>query len=411
MTEPVRITRRALLVGGLAAVGTAAVGGTLLPMLGRHGVPTGRSAVTRDRLLVVIEMAGGNDGLTMAVPTADPLYRQLRRRTAIDPASTLSMSDGVGLHPSLRRLHGRGVAVLRGVGVPQPDLSHFEMLRRLWLGDVSGRTTLPTGFLGRLCDAVGDPAAPVVGVSVSTSPSLALASQRVATAALPGPEASAIHPDDATLGPVWDSALRAMSQEDRAAAHRTLNLARHANAGAMRLSSVLAGLPPASPGYPAKNDLGQQLSFTARLLAANVGVRVVHVPASADFDTHSGHLARARSNLDMLDAALGAFLDDLERRGLLSRTLVLTTSEFGRRAEDNADAGLDHGTASTWLLAGAVRRGVHGEAPRLDRLDDDGNVRATVGIDEVYATVAEGWLGVPAGDVLPGSPRPLPGVL
>jgi uncharacterized protein (DUF1501 family) len=174
---------------------------------------------------------------------------------------------------------------------------------------------------------------------------------------------------------------------------------------------MLADLPPASPGYPTKNDLGQQLAFTARLLAANVGVRVVHVPASADFDTHTGHLARARANLDMLDAALGAFLDDLDHRVLLSRTLVLTTSEFGRRAEDNADAGLDHGTASTWLMAGAVRHGVHGEAPRLDRLDDDGNVRATVGIDEVYATVAEAWFGVPARDVLPGSPRPLSGVV
>jgi uncharacterized protein (DUF1501 family) len=410
MTEPVRITRRALLAGGLAAVGTAAVGGALLPLLGR-GAQIGRPAALHDRLLVVLEMAGGNDGLTMAIPTADPLYRQLRRRTAVDPASALRMADGVGLHPSLRRLSDRGVAVLRGVGVHEPDLSHFEMLRRMWLGDVSGRTALGSGFLGRLCDAIGDPAAPVVGVSVSTSPSLALASQRVATAALPGPEASAIHPDDATLGPVWDAAFRAMAQEDRAAAHRTLNLARHANAGAMRLSSVLAGLPAAGSGYPTKNDLGQQLSFTARLLAAGVGVRVVHVPASADFDTHTGHLARARANYDTLDAALGAFLDDLERRGLLARTLVLTTSEFGRRSEDNADAGLDHGTASTWLLAGAVRRGVHGEAPRLDRLDDDGNVRATVGIDEVYATVAEGWFGVPARDVLPGSPRPLSGVL
>jgi uncharacterized protein (DUF1501 family) len=179
----------------------------------------------------------------------------------------------------------------------------------------------------------------------------------------------------------------------------------------MRLSSVLASLSASGSGYPQKNDLGQQLSFTARLLAAGVGVRVVHVPASADFDTHTGHLTRARANYDMLDAALGAFLDDLDRRGLLARTLVVTTSEFGRRAEDNADAGLDHGTASTWLMAGAVHPGVHGEPPRLDRLDDDGNVRATLGIDDVYATVAEGWFGVPARDVLPGSPRPLSGVL
>jgi uncharacterized protein (DUF1501 family) len=173
-------------------------------------------------------------------------------------------------------------------------------------------------------------------------------------------------------------------------------------------------LPAATTGlYPSgdTNPLAAQLAFAARLLAAGSGVRVVHVPMGADFDTHTDHLTRSATNMRLLDEAMAPFLDDLRARGLLQRTLVLTVSEFGRRAGDNGDLGLDHGTASAWLLAGAVKPGVIGAWPRLDQLDDDGNLKSALSFDELYASIAEKWFGVPASEVLPGSPRPIPGLV
>ncbi len=111
-----------------------------------------------------------------------------------------------------------------------------------------------------------------------------------------------------------------------------------------------------------------------------------------------------------LDLAVDAFLADLTHRGMARSVVVMTTSEFGRRPSDNGSAGLDHGAASVALLAGAVHPGLYGQYPSLKHLDADDNLAASVRLEDYYATVAEGWLGVPAREVLPGSPRPLHGL-
>ena len=144
------------------------------------------------------------------------------------------------------------------------------------------------------------------------------------------------------------------------------------------------------------------------MLAAGLGVRVVHVPFDADFDTHEGHRDRHDELMRDLDASLDAFLTDLDAAGLADRVLVATTSEFGRRPEETGEGGLDHGTASTMLLAGPVDAARLGEPVDYGRLDDDGNVGATVSFDRYQATLAE-WLGVPPGDVLDSAPEPLTG--
>jgi uncharacterized protein (DUF1501 family) len=145
------------------------------------------------------------------------------------------------------------------------------------------------------------------------------------------------------------------------------------------------------------------------VLAAGLGVRVVHVPFDADFDTHEGHRDRHDELMRDLDASLDAFLADLDAAGLADRVLVATTSEFGRRPEETGEGGLDHGTASTMLLAGPVDAIRLGEPVDYGRLDDDGNVAATISFDRYQATLAE-WLGVPPGDVLDSAAEPLTGV-
>ncbi len=404
---PRGISRRTFIkVAGLGAVGAgaAAVGvPRVLEALGPALAPPA------ERSLVVVELAGGNDGLSMVVPYATAAYLRHRKRTAIQPGTVLRLNAAAGLHPNLKRLHRRGVAIIQGVGVPHPDLSHFEMMRRWWGGDGEGRDSSATGFLGRLSDVIGDAGAPAVGVSLGSAPSPALLSRKVVTASLPSADARLLTPEDAAIAPVWRAAYRAMTHPERAETMRLLGAARKGAADALRLAEVIRQLPPAAKGYP-ESDLGAQLSFAARVLAARMGVRVVHVPAGGDFDTHENHLATYDSLMEDFDASLDAFLEDIRQRGLGRSVVVMTTSEFGRRVTDNGSSGLDHGAASVAVLAGAVRPGLHGEAPSLDRLDGDQNLVAGVRLEEYFATVAEGWLGVPASEVLAGSPRPLRGV-
>lgn len=137
------------------------------------------------RTLVVIELDGGNDGLSTLVPYGLPGYYDLRTTTALAAGDVLALDDEVGWHPSLSRVSAHGLAVVEGVGSWKPDGSHFEMMRRWWSGDNDGSAGYPTGFLGRLADVIGDPAAPAAALTIGSGNHPALLSQKVSTLALP----------------------------------------------------------------------------------------------------------------------------------------------------------------------------------------------------------------------------------
>ncbi len=160
-------------------------------------------------------------------------------------------------------------------------------------------------------------------------------------------------------------------------------------------------------GFP-DTDLGWQLRLAGGLLDSDVGLRVVHVPFGG-FDTHDEQAYMHGALMNELGPAIAALQDDLTVRGLADRTRIATTSKFGRRPEQNG-GGTDHGTAGPALLCGPVTPGLHGETPRLDRLDDDGNLAATAMIEDYYATLAESWFGIPADEVLPPLSRSIPSV-
>jgi uncharacterized protein (DUF1501 family) len=168
--------------------------------------------------------------------------------------------------------------------------------------------------------------------------------------------------------------------------------------------------PAAGGAYP-DDELGYQLQLAARILAQDNGVRILHVPVYMDFDTHDDHTSRHARLLGIIDGALDAFLDDLAARGQADKVLVAMTSEFGRRVPDNESNGLDHGAGSFLLLFGpdALRGGLHGQYPDLGKLDAEDNLVATVSMADYYASLAEGWFGVPAADVIAGG-RPIPGL-
>jgi len=367
------------------------------------------------RMLVVVELDGGNDGYSTLVPYGHGEYYDARTRTAVGEADVIHLSDTVGLHKNLGKINRRGVAIVQGLGSPQPDESHFEMLARWWSGDPASSNSFGTGFLGRLADAIGDPAAAAVAVSIGSASHPSMISTKAATLCLNNPDAF-----DYLIGADPEDVLRSAFQRGYAgfaggATQDPFQARLRAVQGQSLAFASALGLIDDSDGDDGNDDddgypgssLGQGLRLAAHLLDAQLGVRIVHVPMQEDFDTHDDHSGRHPGLLQSLDDSLDAFLADMDRRGLADRVLVMTTSEFGRTLRDNGSSGLDHGTASTGLLLGPVRAGLYGEFPSLTTLSDDDEPIATVSFDQYYATVAEAWFGVPVSDVLHGNPAAL----
>lgn len=405
---PQHVTRRSFIaMAGLGVAGTA------------WGRPRFRTSprwastapTASERLLVVVDLAGGNDGFSMAPPTDLGALAAVRPDTSWSEDEMIRLDGGVSLHPALSRLSTHPIGVVDGLGTARPDLSHFEMLRRWWVGDPDGTADLTTGFLGRLCDEL-DVGAPATGVSIGAASSPALVSARSGTIGLPAPgwlwwlEADAEDEWSRDLATGLTDLATNPGPDHPGDELPTVGLARANLAAGLRVGRELAALPAAS-SYP-DSSLGAALGLARRLIDADLGVRIIHVAGGGDYDTHRDHRDSYDRLMADLDAAVGTFLDDLAAGGLGERVLVATTSEFGRRLDQNDSAGLDHGTASVALLAGPVHPGRFGEPPALDRLDDNGNVVATTSMTDYYATIAEGWFGVPAaqvvasGQVLPG---------
>jgi len=351
-----------------------------------------------DRVLVVIELDGGNDGLSTLVPFDVGRYRDLRPTLAIGSNDVIDLGGAYGLHRKLSGVHRRGVAVIEGLGARQPDLSHFEMSARWWSGRPDGGRT-DTGFLGRVCDAVhGDEL--LSGVSLGGGPSPVMVSRKAPTAGLSDLGLGSL------LDPNSDLELVARRSLDRlirpGPAGNPLTLAVAAGLGGMvELAQLVNALPEPSPGYP-ETEFATQLALVSRLIRSGAGIRIFHVPmAGAGFDTHEGHGDTHPRLLEMFDAALQSFLDEMESIGRGGDVLVATTSEFGRRVSENS-GGLDHGTASCALLMGPVVPGRHGEPPSLRDLDD-GNLIATAEFDRYQATLAS-WLGADPAEVFERDP-------
>ena len=342
------IDRRQFIQMGLAAGAGVVAATTLGP--GVVAGATRRTAAPKQRLLklpprieaapiakrrlVVLDMGGGNDGLSMLPPrgAAGAAYRSLRPRTRIAEADMLDLSaygtTSVGLHPSLSRIRARGFAAVQGIGVKKPDLSHFEMQRRWWSGDQDSLHSTATGFLGRLCDVIGDTSAPAVGLSLGYGPSPALNSARVVTMSMdPYSDGSFPTFDDIDMHRAWVAAWKVMAERQPTELVPFCS-ARDGAAYAKRFSDLATSLPNPGGNYP-DSDLGYQLMLAARIVSQDNGIRVVHIPVFEDFDTHEDHLARHAAVLSDIDQAVDAFLGDLHTRGIADQVLLVTTSEFG----------------------------------------------------------------------------------
>jgi uncharacterized protein (DUF1501 family) len=356
------------------------------------------------RVLVVIQLDGGNDGINTVVPFKDEGYAKHRKTLRLDKDRLVKVNDQVGLHPSLRDfgklLEAGRLAIIQGVGYPNPNRSHFESMAIWHSARLNPDERTGLGWLGRALD--GGPrtegAALLIG---SGPPPVALRGRRSVASALERPEEFAL---DAGADP-----RRAISRDepgdDLSAFVRRSMLDAYATADRLAQVSKTRDGNAAYPG----SGLGERLKLMARLMKAGLGTRVFYT-RQGSYDTHNAQSQAHSSLLFELAGALKAFLDDMQQSKLQDRVAVLLFSEFGRTVKENGSAGTDHGTAGPVFLAGApIKGGVVGETPSLIDLDPKhGDLRVGLDFRRIYATILHDWLGLPAKEALAGTFERLP---
>jgi uncharacterized protein (DUF1501 family) len=388
--------------GGAVALGSAAFPPVLTRALG--------ASRRSDRTLVVLELAGGNDGLNMVVPFKDELYRRLRPALAIPERDALPLDGATALHPRMRELaslHQKGrLAVVQGVGYPSPNRSHFRSLD-IWQSAVAEREDTASGWIGRFAEQSRGGALEAVGMDLTERP-VALTARSAELPVLSSGEGFQLDVGERDVE-ARRRVLAGLASASPAGrpplAGALLEAARSAYRAADQIERATLRATAAAAAYP-DTPLGRQLRRVADLVAAGLGVRVAFLRLGG-FDTHAAQLAVHADLLGQLSAALGAFFEDLEGRGLARQVLLVAYSEFGRRVAENASLGTDHGAAGPVLLvSGALRGGLYGPRPDLSDLDE-GDVRHAVDFRQVYATLLERWLEAPAEAVLARRYEPL----
>lgn len=354
-----------------------------------------------ERVLVLIELEGGNDGLSTVVPYSTGAYYDRRPNLSIAPESVIPLDDEVGLNPQLARLSQRQVGVIEGVGPINVNLSHFEMVERWDYGSTQGVGGSRSGFLARVVDQI-DAGSPVTGLSVAGhTPRFTNAS--AATLSIENLNALKVLTNDDWIYPIYRQSLASVGGGP--VADQLAGTWNELFAMGRSLSGDIERYDGDSSIVKNGGGLGRQLAIAAEMIKSDLGIRVVHARMGG-FDTHDGHNGRHERLMGQLDGAVDGFLQIIADAGMADRVLVATTSEFGRRVTENS-SGLDHGAASTMLLFGPVAPGRLGDPSPINNLDDRGNLKTTIGFDRYLASLAQEWLGVEAASILEGTPAPI----
>jgi uncharacterized protein (DUF1501 family) len=350
------------------------------------------------RILVVIQLDGGNDGINTVVPFGDEAYNKLRRELRLPAEKLHRIADGLGLHPAMRGaadlLESGRLTIVQGVGYPNPNRSHFESMAIWQTARLDRGAGEPAGWLGKALDsahASDGPAAVFVGEQ--SLPRALFARRAIATSfsdasdlalAIPPPPVStpdpSSKPDDlaAFVNRTVTTAYRSATELEAAASRRG------------------SGVRP----YPG-TELARRLELVARSIKSGAPARVYYL-VQPGYDTHALQLPGHAQLLREFSGGLRAFLDDLDSAKLSDRVLVMAFSEFGRRPAENGSLGTDHGTAAPVFLAGPkVKSGLVGKTPALGELQD-GDLKWGIDFRSVYATLLERWLCVPSEPILGG---------
>jgi uncharacterized protein (DUF1501 family) len=413
------LTRRQVLAGGLGA-GITLYAAQALPVTRVLEAAAADAAASPNApVLVSVFLPGGVDLLDTLVPLHDyGRYADLHKDLKVE-GMTLAGGSGLGLHPSLARGVGGGVkglwdrgkiGFLPGIDYPDPDLSHFHS-RHFWeTGLITDRAA--PGWLGRWLDRAGGRDNPLQGISMGYGLSPVLRSARAPVAAVASPGDAGFWIRD-VWGEPYDEAMKSYARLGRGpAGSKALKASRDAVHLAKGVADRLAPYaekdghdPLASPiAYPAESDFGTRLRYLAAMISKPLGIRVAHVEADGDFDTHDNQKSLTALLADVSEC-LAAFQADLEARGVSGRTVTLVWSEFGRRPAENG-SGTDHGAGGlAWVQGDRARPGIHSEYPSLSQLDSHDNLKVTIDFRRVYASLLEQHLGADAASVIPNARR------
>ena len=415
------LTRRSLIGRGalLVASGLLAPSFVARTAMALDGPSSGLGPVALDttkqnRILVVLQLSGGNDGINTLIPFADPLYPQLRPTLGVPVADVLPLTDSVGLHPNLgklKALYDQGkVAVIQGVGYPNPNRSHFRSMD-IW-HSARPDSFERSGWLGRYvaaCQCAQNNALPAISVGDQLNTLFWTETTLVPAVASIGAFAfmtDTKYKNDRTfqmqtLQNIYSQAGN-WSPNEALIRRGTLQ----ALAGSDELQKVASGYQ-STVTYPQNNGLAAQLKLVGQVIAGNLGTRLFSV-SMGGFDTHANQKDTQARLLGQLGDAVDAFLQDLATMGKQDDVTIMTFSEFGRRAKQNGSAGTDHGTAEPMFVIGnGVYGGLYGTYPSLGALDNNGDLQFSVDFRSVYAGMLRDVVGADPTPILAGSFDPV----
>jgi uncharacterized protein (DUF1501 family) len=348
------------------------------------------------KILVVIQMSGGNDGLNTIIPYADDLYHKARPAIGHEAKSILKIDDYLGLHPNLtalKKLYDQGLmSIVQGVGYPNPNRSHFRSMD-IWHSGEPDKEVVTTGWLGRYFDNTCKGEDPHVGIAMGDRLPLAMEGRRIQPLSFERPETFRYLGRDTdryqklnhSEKPV-DSAASANPVSQLDYLKRT---AMDAQVSSDRILKMIKNNAAATQ-YPF-NEFGNGLRNIAAMINGGMSTRVYYVSLGS-FDTHAQERNTHDRLMQQLSDGISAFMTDLAFRKNDDRVLVMTFSEFGRRVEQNASLGTDHGAAAPMMFFGkSLKSQIVGKHPSLKDLDQ-GDLKHLVDFRSVYAGVLKNWL-------------------
>jgi uncharacterized protein (DUF1501 family) len=391
------ITRRGFLKGAAIVAASSSFAPSFLTRTAYTALAAGNNQ------LVVIQLSGGNDGVNTVIPYGTPQYAQSRPTLAVPQDQVLPLDGSVGLHPNLKQIKAlfdqKNVAIVQGVGYPNPNRSHFQSMQ-IWQ-TASPDGGFGTGWLGRYDESnlqgqnlgalnFGEQLPRTFWTDHTVVPSIgSLNNYQFMT----DPKA----PDDkqAQIDAI-NKIFNNPAGRDTADFFRQSAI--DAFQTAQELTSAVAGTKSAAQ-YP-QSAFGRQLQLVGQIIGSKLGTRIYYVSLGG-FDTHSGEKNTHDRLMQTLDDGLGAFVKDLQSQGAFANTAIMTFSEFGRRVKENGSSGTDHGTAEpVFMLGGGLQGGLYGAYPSMSDLDV-GDLKFTTDFRSVYGSVVGDWLG--------GDPAPIVG--
>lgn len=407
-------TRREFIQNGLSFVSLAGVAMPTFLMRAAEALAADEVAPGVGRggkILVVIEMSGGNDGLNTVIPFTDPEYAKLRPNIGLAPKDLVKIDAKLGLNPGMKamgQLYEQGhVAVINGVGYPNPNRSHFQSMDIWQTGDPNITARERTGWIARYFDADGHyKGNPLSGVTLGSALPLAMWTQSSPVSVIGNGQdfgfgAKGAGPDQfkqmETMRALYAEGTVANSNAEFV---RNVGNEVYTSTGeiktALKAGDTKSGL---AANYPNNNPLTGHLQTIARLIGGGLGTRVYYANIGG-FDTHANQPGQHAYLLGAMSEAVAAFQRDLTLQGRDKDVVLMTFSEFGRRVKENASAGTDHGAASImFVVGGGVRGGSYGTYPGLGDLED-GDLRFHTDFRSIYATLLEKWLGTASNKVL-----------